>query len=50
MKRCVESAKHYTVRKSRRIREAGYVACMGEKGIAFAVLVGKAEWNRCTVW
>jgi len=32
--------------KSRRMRWAGHVACMGEKRVAYRVLVGKPEEKR----
>jgi hypothetical protein len=32
--------------KSRRMRWAGYVACMGEKTTAYRILVGKPEGKR----
>jgi len=32
--------------KSRRIRWAGHVACMGERGGVYGVLVGKPEGKR----
>jgi hypothetical protein len=32
--------------KSRRMRWTGYVACMGGKGNAYRILVGKAEGKR----
>jgi hypothetical protein len=34
------------VMKSRRLRWAGYVACMGKRRIAYRVLVGKTEGRR----
>jgi hypothetical protein len=32
--------------KSRKIKRAGHVACMGEGGVVYKVLVGKPEGKR----
>ena len=42
----MKSTDRFRVIKSRRMRQAGYVARMGEKGGAYRVLVGKPEGNR----
>ena len=42
----MKSTDRFRVIKSRRMRQAGDVARMGEKGGAYRVLVGKPEGNR----
>ena len=36
----------FRVNKSRRTRRAGHVARMGERGVAYRILMGKSEVNR----
>jgi hypothetical protein len=43
---CTPNKILYRVSKSRRMRGAGHVACMGEKTNACRVLVRKPEGNR----
>jgi len=36
----------FRANKSRRTRRAGHVACMGERRVAYRILVGKSEGKR----